>query len=174
VYGELELFKVPLNDLILRTISQSDQELGVCNLRAVEGKRDEFAAFYFVGGERFLLAGEEVNKEDERHLIGLLAPGKETFVLTLSNGSNALGAGKSVDEVLYLLVFEGSAEIIKNEGIGGRKDEFVLLGVGGVKEERVLDLPVVVRDVLLYNGVPERRSSLLHFQTVIHFVTYTL
>jgi hypothetical protein len=127
--GEFELLKVPLNHLVLGSTAQSNQKLGICGLCAIEGQRNELIAFDICRCERLLLASEKIHEKDDRYLGCLLAPSQIPFVLTLSYGGDAFGAGESIDEALSLFVFVGGAESVEDDGVGCWEDESVFFGI---------------------------------------------
>jgi hypothetical protein len=88
--------------------------------------------------------------------------------LALGQRGDSLGSRQRIDEALHFFVFEGGAEVVEDDGIGGGKDEFIFLGVAAVEEEGVFNFSVIVRDVFFADGILERRRALLHFQTAVH------
>jgi len=73
---------------------------------------------------------------------------------------------------LYFLILKRSTETIEDNGIGCGVNKFVLFWVGGVKEERIFYLSVVMGDIFFDDGVLESGRTLFYFQTIVHFVTY--
>lgn len=109
---------------------------------------------------------------DDGYTGCFLTPCEIPFVLTLGQSCDTFRSWQSIDKGLYFLIFKGGAETVEYDGIGCRVDKLILFGVGGVKEERIFYLSVVVGDVFFDDGVLEGGRPLFYFQTIVHFVTY--
>jgi len=149
VNGEFRLLEVEKHDLVFRTIRKSDYVLRFDRLATIEGKGDEFAAFYLIGSHMFLFSGIQVYPVDNRDPSCFFAPCQISFVQTLSQSCYSFAALQSIYEGLDFFILERGTETVQYDGIGCRIDELVLLGVGSVKKKCVFYLSVVVRNIFL-------------------------
>lgn len=175
VDGILRFLKIPMYDLIFRSICESDDELRIANFSAIECKRYKLRSLDVgVGdGERLLsFARVQINDTYDWHAVGLLRPRQISFILALSDCSNTFRPQQRVDEVLNFFIFERGTEIIKHDSIGCREDQFVFFGVANIQKQRVLILAVVMRDVFLDYRIFKCGRRLFQFQTGVHCVTY--
>jgi hypothetical protein len=141
--------------LVFWAVCEGNDVFGIDGLTAIESQGNKPAAFDFVGSHLFFLASVQVNPKDDGNACGFLAPSQISLVKTLSESGDSLAALESIDEGLYFLVLEGRTETVEYNRICGRVDQFVLLGVGGVEEEGVFYLSVVVGYVFLDDRVLE-------------------
>lgn len=145
-------FKVPLNQLILWPIRQSNKKFRICNLISIKCKRNILWSFYISWGESFFLiigaiSALKIYKKDYRIILSLFTPCNISLIRTLCETYNSFGASEAIDKELGFLILKRWTEHIESNGIAWWINKFIFFGICEIKKEWIFEFSFIMGDV---------------------------